>query len=80
MLYGSSEVVGLIEIDAKHSTASIRSLGPRDRSQRPASKPRRHACHGDTDIVTANLVQINADLRVELACLVKRIAKARARK
>ena len=74
---GSSQVVGLIEVEADKPLMPARSL-------RSTELPEPRICNvrlespADVDIVHANLTQINDDLRVELASVVARIAQARS--
>ncbi len=79
MPHGSSQVVGLIEIDAHNPFLPARSLRP---PVRPARRLRNVWIESPTNVeaVQADLTQINVDLRVELACVVARMAKARMRK
>ena len=78
MPHGSSEVVGLIEIDADMPSMPARSLRP----ARPGRRMRnvRIEPSPDVEVVHADLTQINADLRVELASVIVRMTKARVRK
>jgi len=85
MPYGSSQVVGLIEIDAPVQSydefASSRSHHP----LRPPARPRKgrslrgRAPAPITEIVRADLPQINEDLHVELASILVHIAAGRRR-
>jgi len=80
MPYGTSQVVGLIEMDAGLplngdqllETAAHRQAGPPPRVRRQRLSP-----PTPSEAVPADLDQINEDLRVELARLVTRIAARR---
>ena len=80
MLPGSSEVVGLIEIDAGNTSLPACIHRPMQRPARTLRQVRRETPCGDAETVHADLTRINAELRVELAHVVARIAKARMRK
>ena len=79
MPHGSSQVVGLIEVD---DVASLPAWSARIAGEQPGRSHRAHSqpCCGSVEVVEADLVEINRELRVELACVVARIAKARSRK
>ena len=78
MPHGSSQVVGLIEVD---DVASLPAWSARVTREQPARTHRVHSqpsC-GTAEYVEADLGQINSELRVELARVVARITKARSR-
>ncbi len=88
MPHGTSQVVGLIEIDAAsqpHHDHPLRSsdypLHPLPQAGARASIARRSLSSPPiAEIVRADLVQINEDLHMELAAIVARVAVIRARK
>ncbi len=74
MPFESSQVIGVVEIDGSPTHKEL-FLGP----NRWPSRINRPAPEGATELVHANLVQINNDLRVELARIVARLAMKRSR-
>ena len=78
MPHGSSQVVGLIHLDGDSTLIAWPSRpAPRLRS---VTITRGDLPASPTECVSADVEQINADLKVELACVVARLAKARCRK
>ena len=74
MPFESSQVIGVVEIDGSPTHEEL-SLGPNRRPSR-INPPAPEAA---TELVHADLAQINNDLRAELARIVARLAMKRSR-